>query len=98
MGADLRGADLSYAKLAGASLREANLAGATLNLTDLRGANLTGANLEGAELRTANLNKTRYTKRTVWPKTGMFRRFKPKGRGAVLEIEEPSASGRLPSV
>ena len=81
----------AYAKLAGANLREANLSGATLNLTDLRGADLTGATLEGAELRTANFNRTRYTKRTVWPKTGLFRRFNPARRGAVLEIEKTKA-------
>ena len=50
-GANLRGADLSYADLRGADLSSANLRGA-----DLRGANLSSANLRGADLRGANLS------------------------------------------
>ena len=50
--ADLRGADLSGANLSWADLRRANLSRA-----DLRGANLREANLSEANLRGANLSK-----------------------------------------
>lgn len=54
--ADLRGADMSLAKLnqadlRKADLREADLSGADLRDTDLRGANFRGAVLQHADLR-----------------------------------------------
>ena len=59
-GANLHGADLSYANLRGADLHGANLCdadlhGANLCDADLRGANLHGANLCDADLHGANL-------------------------------------------
>ena len=54
-GANLRGADLSYANLSGANLRGADLSCANLEGANLRGANLRGANLRGAYLSGANL-------------------------------------------
>ena len=54
-GADLRGADLSYANLHGADLSYACLHGADLRGADLHGANLRGADLHGANLCDANL-------------------------------------------
>jgi hypothetical protein len=58
--ADLRGFDLSQARLAGADLHGADLTGVSLLQADLTGAdlhdaNLTGANLGQAELAGANL-------------------------------------------
>ena len=54
-GANLHGADLSYACLHGADLSYACLHGADLRGADLHGANLCGANLHGADLRHADL-------------------------------------------
>ena len=54
-GANLHGADLSYANLHGADLRDACLHGADLRGADLHGANLRGANLHGANLCDADL-------------------------------------------
>ena len=54
-GANLHGADLSYACLHGADLRGANLHGADLCGANLHGANLCGADLRGADLRHADL-------------------------------------------
>ena len=54
-GANLHGADLSYACLHGADLSYACLHGADLRGADLHGANLRGANLHGANLHGANL-------------------------------------------
>ena len=54
-GANLHGADLSYANLHGADLSYACLHGADLRGADLHGANLCGANLRGADLRHADL-------------------------------------------
>lgn len=54
-GANLHGADLSYANLHGANLSYADLHGANLRGADLRGANLCGADLRGADLRHADL-------------------------------------------
>ncbi|MDR1563905.1 MAG: pentapeptide repeat-containing protein [Oscillospiraceae bacterium] len=56
-GADLRGADLSYANLRGADLRGADLRGADLSYADLRGADLRGADLSYADLRGADLSR-----------------------------------------
>jgi uncharacterized protein YjbI with pentapeptide repeats len=54
---DLRGADLSGAKLeTGVNLREADLRETDLRGADLREANLFRANLQGADLREANLS------------------------------------------
>ena len=63
-GADLDGADLSYANLNGADLLHAyldgaNLSYAKLNHAILRGANLFGARLKYAELNGANLYRAR---------------------------------------
>ena len=55
-GANLHGADLSYANLHGADLCDACLHGADLRGADLHGANLCGANLHGADLSYANLH------------------------------------------
>lgn len=62
-GANLSGANLSWANLRGANLREAdlswaNLRGTDLSWADLRKANLRGTSLNGANLREANLMKT----------------------------------------
>jgi len=54
-GANLNGADLSYANLRDANLRAANLSDANLSGANLRAANLSDANLSGANLRAANL-------------------------------------------
>ena len=54
-GANLHGADLSYACLHGADLRGAYLHGANLCGANLHGANLCGADLRGADLRHADL-------------------------------------------
>ena len=54
-GANLHGADLSYANLHGADLSYACLHGADLRGADLHGANLCGANLCGANLCGADL-------------------------------------------
>ena len=61
--ADLRGADLSNAKLNGADLRgvdfsHAKLNGASLIWADLSHAKLSGVDLSGADLREANLKGT----------------------------------------
>ena len=65
-GADLRGADLSYANMSNLNLTGANLKAANLNYTMLQGADLryadlrytwlTGADLTGADLRQAGLH------------------------------------------
>ena len=56
-GANLRGADLSYADLSGANLRGADLSYADLSDANLRGADLSYANPSGANLSGArNLN------------------------------------------
>ena len=55
-GADLRGADLSYANLHGADLSYANLHGADLSYANLHGADLSYACLHGADLRGADLH------------------------------------------
>lgn len=54
-GANLHGADLSYANLHGANLRGADLHDANLCGANLHGADLHGANLCGADLRLADL-------------------------------------------
>ena len=61
-GANLHGADLSYACLHGADLRGANLHGA-----NLRGANLHGANLCHADLRGANHVELSIAKTSILP-------------------------------
>ena len=55
-GADLSGADLSWANLRGADLSWANLRVANLRGTDLSWADLSGANLRGADLSGADLS------------------------------------------
>jgi uncharacterized protein YjbI with pentapeptide repeats len=62
--ADLRGANLTDARLDGANLREANLRGANLTRAklvgvDLSRADLRWANLTGTDLNATNLNKVR---------------------------------------
>ena len=61
-GANLHGADLSYANLHGADLSYACLHGA-----DLRGADLHGANLCGADLRDANHVELSIAKTSILP-------------------------------
>jgi hypothetical protein len=56
IGADLRGAYLSYLDLRGAYLSYLDLRGADLSYANLIGANLSGADLSGADLRGANLS------------------------------------------
>jgi uncharacterized protein YjbI with pentapeptide repeats len=73
-GADLRGANLSNAKLTRADLRGANLSGA-----NLQGAYLGGANLSGVSLQGANFGGAIYDENTIWPAG-----FDPKFEGAVL--------------
>jgi len=63
-GADLRGANFTFANLSGANLRSANLVGADfqnadLSFTDFEGADLKSANLEEAYLKGANFYKTK---------------------------------------
>ena len=43
---------------------------------------LTGADLGGTTLAGAVLREATYDKQTAWPKTGVFKRFDPKARGA----------------
>ena len=69
-GADLRGANLSFAILVDADLRGAKLQGANLSNADLSRANLsqadlTGANLTQAYLTNANLDKTKLIDATL---------------------------------
>ena len=54
-GANLRGANLSFANFTYTDLRGANLRGANLSFANLNSANLEGANLTGANLTGANL-------------------------------------------
>ena len=54
-GADLRDADLSYADLCDANLRDADLCNADLRSANLCDADLRGANLYGADLRSTDL-------------------------------------------
>jgi hypothetical protein len=56
-GADLSGANLSWADLSGADLSGANLSGAHLSGANLSGANLFGAHLSRANLSGANLSR-----------------------------------------
>ena len=80
--ADLRGADLSEAKLehtswSGAELQGANLRGANLQYADLRGAVLAGARLEGADLSYAKVEPGLFVG-AVWDDRTTFpRNFKP---------------------
>lgn len=55
-GADLRGADLTEAKLVGANLREADLRNVYFGEANLEGANLTDADLTSAHTFQANFN------------------------------------------
>ena len=57
IGANLAGANLSYAILSDANLTGANLSGANLSDAILSDANLTGANLSGANLTGARLSE-----------------------------------------
>jgi hypothetical protein len=59
---DLRGADLSHAKLTGADLSGANLSRANLSGADLSGANLSAAYLRDANLTGASLSGTFFSK------------------------------------
>jgi uncharacterized protein YjbI with pentapeptide repeats len=59
---DLRGADLSRAKLTGADLSGANLSQADLSGADLSGANLSAAYLREANLTGASLSGTFFSK------------------------------------
>ncbi|MEZ6183571.1 MAG: pentapeptide repeat-containing protein [Planctomycetota bacterium] len=86
-GVSLKGADLSAANLRGATLTGADLTGARLTGAQLEGANLSGAKLAGADLAQSGLagavlRDATYDKQTAWPKTGVFKRFDPKARGA----------------
>jgi uncharacterized protein YjbI with pentapeptide repeats len=58
-GADLTGADLSYANLPGVNLENASLHQADLTETDLSGANLRNATLDEAISRRANLSNVK---------------------------------------
>jgi hypothetical protein len=55
MGADMRGVDLSGAKLDGTNFTSADLEGADLSYADLTATRMWGANLEGANLKGADL-------------------------------------------
>jgi uncharacterized protein YjbI with pentapeptide repeats len=66
MGADLTGADLSFADLTGADLSFADLTGADLSFADLIGADLSNANLYDADLTGAELNNV-YWYDTICP-------------------------------
>ena len=75
---NLRGVDLSLAKLRGANLeradlRGANLAGADLSNASLRDANLDSANLTGTILEGADLSGTILTRSTGVQGTGSVR-------------------------
>jgi hypothetical protein len=70
--ADLRGADLSNAKL-----EEVTLEGSNLQAADLRGANLSDAKFKRTELQGAIASLT-----TVWPKE-----FEPRNYEVVIEAE-----------
>ncbi len=63
--ADLRGADLTEARLARANLRGADLTGATLVKADLREADLTETRLAKANLRGADFTGTTLVKATI---------------------------------
>ena len=71
-GADLNGADLSYAILSAvpsyANLYGVDLSGANLNYAILEGANLSGANLAGANLFSADLSNANLSG-TFWYST-----------------------------
>jgi hypothetical protein len=54
-GAELQGADLSFAVLTGATLPDADLAGASLGFADIEGGWLVDTNLRGANLLNARL-------------------------------------------
>lgn len=64
-GANLHGADLSYACLHGADLSAADLHGANLRSADLSDANLRCADLSAADLRGANLRDANLSELTV---------------------------------
>ena len=64
-GANLHGADLSYACLHGADLSYACLHGADLRGADLHGANLCGANLHGANLCGADLRDANHVELSI---------------------------------
>ena len=58
IGADLKGANLTFVDALGAFLVNADLRGADLRYADLTDANLSGAYLQGADLRYATLVRT----------------------------------------
>ena len=64
-GANLHGADLSYANLHGADLSYACLHGADLCDADLHGANLCDADLRGADLRHADLRDANHVELSI---------------------------------
>jgi uncharacterized protein YjbI with pentapeptide repeats len=66
-GADLTGARLSQARLQGAQLQNARLTGADLRGARLQGADLRGATLLEAELTGADLAEVRADSHTRWP-------------------------------
>ncbi len=85
VGADLRGAILTHARLhyvtfERADLTCADLTNASLAPCNLAGANLCGANLTGADLHGATLRAVRYDAATIWPDS-----VNPDERGAVRE-------------
>jgi hypothetical protein len=69
-GANLHGADLSYANLHGANLSYACLHGADLRGADLHGANLCDADLCHADLRDANHVELSIAKTSILPDEG----------------------------
>mgnify|MGYP001028365753 CR=1 FL=1 len=64
-GANLHGADLSYACLHGADLCGANLHGADLSYANLHGANLCDADLRGADLCHADLRDANHVELSI---------------------------------
>ena len=64
-GANLHGADLSYANLHGADLSYACLHGADLRGADLHGANLCDADLRGADLCHADLRDANHVELSI---------------------------------
>ncbi len=95
-GANLRGADLSYAELTEANLQTANLRGADLSYADLEQANLEDADLRGAlligtNLRLTNLSKTQLHDADYDPTTHFPKGFDPVAAELKLKAFRTSA-------
>jgi hypothetical protein len=92
-GADLRGAYLSWANLHRANLSGADLSGANLSWANLRGADLRGVNLSGANLIRANLPDFQIT-----PKGYPMYGFKKLSNGTVAVLKIPAEAKRTASL